>query len=200
MNSRASGTLMGTRAATRARAEAPTAPVGALLFLTGWPACGIAEFGSWLAQRRGYRHLDLEETHPADGAWRAMWYQHLPDKAEALARDLLNEAERWVVTAEHPADQLPHLGPLRDAGFGLWFLQPRMEGYARQRWQARERELDPAVKPAGWDKLADAIRKNARALRPHFRDRCVEALAADGQVDFEALAAIVGALSPAAPR
>ncbi len=168
-------------------AEPPPAE-GTLLFLTGWPACGLSDFGAWLEVHRGYKHLDLDDDSPAEHELREAWARLLPKSPGRLLGELRARADRWVVTGENPADHLPYLGVLREAGFGVWFLQPRMEGHSRQRWLARERELDPATKSAAWDRLADAIRKNARELRPHFRNRCVDALAAEGQLSFETMA------------
>lgn len=163
-----------------------------MLFLTGWPACGLAEFGAWLAEHRGFQHLDLDDDDPEHRDLRSAWDQHLPASAPRLIRTLHARGDRWVITGERPADHLPCLGALREAGVSVWFLQPQLEGHSRQRWLARAREDDPEAKPAAWDKLADAIRRNARELRPHFRNRCVDALAVDGQIDFEVIARAMG--------
>lgn len=184
--STAKATSSGGNARRAATAETP--PAGTLLFLTGWPACGLDEYGAWLEVHRGYRHLDLDDDNPAYRELHAAWAQMLPDSPARLVAELRARADRWVVTGERPADHLHYLGALREAGFGVWFLQPRMESHSRQRWLALERERDPTAKGGAWDKLADSIRRNARELRPHFRNCCVDALAADGLLSFDSMA------------
>lgn len=163
-----------------------------VLFLTGWPACGLAEFGAWLADHRGFQHLDLDDESLEHRDLRAAWHRHLPASGLRLIRELRARGDRWVITGERPADHLPYLGASREAGVSVWFLQPQLEGHSRQRWLALAREENREIKPSAWDKLADAIRRNARELRPHFRNRCVDALAVDGPIDFEVIARAMG--------
>jgi hypothetical protein len=179
------------------KAPAP-ATEGTVLFLTGWPACGIAELGAWLAEHRGHRHLDLDDDSGRDRELREAWAALLPDSAPRLIRELRAHAKRWVITGERPADHLPYLGALSAAGVGLWFLQPQLDGHSRQHWLARERLLNAEARAGAWDKLADAIRRNARELRPHFRNRCIPTLAVDGPIPFEAIAAAMHIPAPGA--
>ena len=170
------------------------APAGAGVFhfLTGWPACGAAEFGAWLAEHRGFAHLNLEDDSSRDADLREAWARLLPDAAGELVATLRARGDQWVVTAGSPADQFAHLAALRDAGFNLWFLQPHQDGLSRQRWLAQERERDPGVKSQTWDRMADAIRRKARDLRPFFRDRCIQTLVTEGLIDGEAFAKAIG--------
>jgi hypothetical protein len=181
----------------RTPASAPAPAPGTLLFLTGWPACGASEFGAWLAEHRGFAHLDLQGDSSREADLREAWSRLLPADAPALVAELGARGDRWVVTAGSPAEQFPHLAALRDAGFVLWFLQPQQDGLSRQRWLAQERERDPAAKSQTWDKMADAIRKKARDLRPFFRDHCIATLTADGLIEGEAMATAIGVPAPA---
>jgi hypothetical protein len=168
-----------------------------LLFISGWPACGETHYGEWLARRFDFQHLDLE-VDPADASeLHTQWAKLVPAKGPAFAARLQKKHPRWVLTGRAPTDNLPRLEALRAGGFSLWFLLARTESLSRQRWLLLEREKDPEVRPVGWEKQADAIRGSARALRPFFRDHCIETLNAGLELlDGDALAARLGVTAP----
>lgn len=147
-----------------------------LIFLSGWPACGQTYYGEWLAEHHGFMHLDLDASASAATEWHDKWERLLPDQAPALARHLRERNPNWVITGENPPDHLRVLGALQAADFQLWFLLPRSETLCRQTWINRERELGMDVEVREWERRAANIRKNARALRPFFRDRCLTTL------------------------
>jgi hypothetical protein len=164
-----------------------------LLFLSGWPACGMHYYGEWLATHHDFRHLDLECLPSQRSELHALWEKSVPARASALAERLLKMHPRWVVTAKAPTDGPAQLEPLQAAGFDLWFLLPRTDAVSRQQWLVHEKEKNPEARGSGWDQQADAIRKAARGLRPYFRDRCVQTLSGVGELmDGDALAARMG--------
>lgn len=147
-----------------------------LTFLAGWPACGEASYGEWLATHRNFRHLDLASDSPAEAAQRSQWEQLCPATAEAFRDDLVSAHPRWVLTTPAPVASAEQLTALKKAGFSLWFLLARTEGLSRQQWLADQREANGDSRPLAWARRAEAIRKQARELRPLFRDRCIETL------------------------
>jgi hypothetical protein len=153
-----------------------------LLFLTGWPACGQAFYGEWLASAHGFHNVNLDEDSSDESELRILWRRYLPRRAPALIKHLLKSNSRWVVTGSAPAEHLDHLSSLQAAGFHLWFLQPRDESLSRLTWLRTEREFDEKAPASGWQKRADAIRQQARQLRPFFRDRCITTLLRVGEL------------------
>jgi hypothetical protein len=166
-----------------------------LLYFSGWPACGAAFYGEWFARRFDFHHVDLDNNAGDDGDVRGLTKKLDATRGAALAQRLYKKYPRWVVTERAPTDDLDRLDALMSVGFSLWFLLARSESLSRQRWLMLEREVDPEVRPAAWEREADAIRSNARRLRPYFRDRCIETLNT-GLVlmDGDELAARVGVL------
>lgn len=169
-----------------------------LFYLSGWPACGAAHYGEWLAAHRGFRHLDLEREADKASDWHQRWNDLTPAKAADFATRLRKQHARWVVTSRIPTGDLAQLKALQTAGFSLWFFLAHTDGVSRQRWLALEREIDPDASPLAWKKQVDAIRNSARGLRPFFRNQCVETLNNSGELlDAAELAVRLGLGKPA---
>jgi hypothetical protein len=170
-----------------------------LLFISGWPACGESHYGEWLARRFDFQHLDLDGDPAEASELHVLWTKLVPTRGPAFAAKLQKKHPRWVLTGRAPTDDLERLEALRAGGFSLWFLLARTESLSRQRWLLLEREKDPETRPVVWEKQADAIRSSARALRPFFRDHCIETLNAGLELmDGDALAARLGVPAAAA--
>lgn len=168
-----------------------TAP--SLLFISGWPACGETFYGEWLATGYDFRHVSLEAGRWDDSEWSGLWRETDTDQAVMLSSQLQEKHPRWVLTSPAPIEDLSRLEVMKAAGFSLWFLLARREELSRQRWLKLEREVDPNANPAAWKRLADAIRKSARGLRPHFRNQCIETLSGTGELlDGDELATRIG--------
>jgi hypothetical protein len=166
---------------------------GAMLFLTGWPECGQAVYGEWLAANSGFRHLNLDLPVSERGEAGRLWEEHVPAGIARFVTGLRKTHARWVITDSDPVRHLPIFGALREAGFELWFLMARTEALSRSCWQQRTREADPSARPGDWLKLAGTIRGSARELRPYFRDRCITTLATSRELlDMAAFAAQIG--------
>jgi hypothetical protein len=151
-----------------------------------------------LARRFDFHHVDLDSGDASDV--HAQWEKLVPGRGPAFAERLRKKHARWVLTGRAPTDNLPRLEALRAGGFSLWFLLARTESLSRQRWLLLERERDPEIRPVAWDKQADAIRSNARALRPFFRDHCIETLNASLELlDGDELAVRLGLKATASP-
>lgn len=164
-----------------------------LFYLTGWPACGEAHYGDWLANHRDFRHLDLAREAESGTEWHLLWEKLTPKRAADFKARLRKQHPRWVVTGRVPTGDLTQLEGLQAAKFSLWFFLPHTESVSRQQWLAQEREVDPNAGPIGWKKQADAIHSSARGLRPFFRNQCVETLNGSGQLlDAAELAARLG--------
>jgi hypothetical protein len=164
-----------------------------LLFLAGWPACGEAFYGEWLAERYDFRHIDLEAESSRDSKSIDLWKNPKAKHPDALANHLLEMHPRWVLTGRAPTGDLSKLTALKAAGFSLWFLLARREEFSRHRWLLLEREADPVTRTTEWKKQAAAIRGSARNLRPFFRNQCIETLVgADELLDVEEMAVKLG--------
>jgi shikimate kinase len=145
-----------------------------ILLLSGIPGSGKSSYGRWLAAKKQFLHLDLEEgdlkKFRLEELWNAFWSAGRDGFVEAL----LDHAAPICLDWGFPPNCLPIVQRLIDAGVeGWWFEakpQPAKKHFLRKRPLA-EADFNKQV-------------KNIEASRPEimtlFQQHIIQALQADG--------------------
>ena len=148
------------------------------IFLAGVPATGKTWLGSWLAEQRGYVHIDAErnggsdfDAHGLHEAWDEVIATGRADGFVAAADRL---GKSVVVNWGFPTCYLYVVSALQSAGVDAWWLQAERT-LARAAFTARG-----GIDPRCFEKQMDDIEREWLLISPVFGSKIVDGLRSDG--------------------
>ena len=148
------------------------------LFIAGIPATGKTWLGSWLAETRGYLHIDAERDSGADFdrlGVHAAWNQLITTgRGRSFVAALDRLSKPVIVNWGFPLDYLYVVTALQEAGIDAWWLGAD-RAQARAGFQKRG-GIDVAL----FDRQMNDIEENWARLESVFRNRIVSGLRQDG--------------------
>ena len=117
-----------------------------LLLLSGRPGAGKTEVGNWLAEHRGFTHIET------DVEWKTWGLLLCGSQSPEGAADMVAKARalgpKVIIEWGFKVDLLGCVRQLRDAGFDAWWLDGDEEA-ARQGYVKRQGD-SPGVMNAYW--------------------------------------------------
>jgi hypothetical protein len=146
-----------------------------ILLLSGIPGSGKSSYGRWLAANKQYVHLDFEEgdlnKFGVEELWNNFWSAGRPGFVEALLRNAAPICLDWGF----PANCLPIVRQLAEAGVELWWFEadPRL---------AKPHFLNRRPKgEADFNEQVTNIEKSREEIMGVFANHVVHALTSDGK-------------------
>lgn len=140
----------------------------ALVLLSGRPGAGKTKYAGWLAEQRGFRHVET------DGEWSA-WGPLLCQDGQASALEVERTARgigrNVVVEWGFRVELLSRVGQLRDVGFDAWWFDGD-EAAARAGY-VRRRGSTPEMMTAYWMQV-NAIRARAAEIHQFYGDHSID--------------------------
>jgi hypothetical protein len=138
-----------------------------LLLISGRPGTGKSEFCRWLAENRGFTHIEVDSDPDR-------WGRYLEQGTLAVARELSRDLRRSVgrdVAFEwgFPPGMLDRVGLLRKVGFEPWWFDGDPVA-ARQGYEHRQGPINPA----DHESQLEAIRKSWKAIEREFDGRIIQ--------------------------
>lgn len=137
------------------------------VLLAGRPGSGKSQFCSWLAEHRGFTHIETDDIE----VW-GEWAPHLlvdnAIQAQATLEAAGSVAENVVIEWGFMPQYLPHVRLLSYVGFSSWFFDAD-EPTARQLWRARR----PDEPWESYDAQTERLRVAWLALTRFYRGRLI---------------------------
>ena len=174
------------------------------ILLAGISATGKSHFGHWLAETKGFLHVDMElpDGEPYSWGWhglRAEWNAFCDGShRNALMKVLKGRGTSVVLNWGFPPWMLPVVSALQAGGFSPWWFdgdgvaaRKVFEKRAQRRLSAADSRLRRLARRAvGWPELRrqmalfdaqyERLSKSWPEIEPLFRGRVVTTLRPDG--------------------
>ena len=155
------------------------------LFISGVPATGKTWLGNWLAQTRGYVHIDAEKNRGADLDRENLHREWKELLDTGRANNFIIAAERlkrpFVINWGFPMRYLSAVDALRRAGVDLWWLHAD-RGQARTALIEREKKKPEheRIPVECFDRQMDEIEQHWSRIEQIFGKNMVDGLKPDG--------------------
>lgn len=159
--------------------------LGQLVILWGVPGVGKSTFARWLAEKKGYDHIDTDAvvlgsaTTRVQAAWAMLGYADGPEgfiaAATAHPRPLAVEFGMW---ANELGLQL--IGRLRRLGGEPWWFDGHREA-AREAWRQENRRSGRPFEDERWGIVVGVIDINWPRIQRFFGHRIVRTIESGGR-------------------
>ena len=172
--------------------------------MSGVSATGKSQFGRWLAETKGFLHVDMEllDAEPYSWGWNGLreeWNVFCDGSdRNALIRQLKRRAASTVLNWGFPPWMLPVVSALKASGVSLWWFdgdgvaaRKVYEERERRRLAAGDSRLRRLARRAiGWPELKEKmalfdaqyerLSKSWPDIEPLFRGHIITTLRSDG--------------------
>lgn len=144
------------------------------ILVSGVPATGKSTFGRWLAENRGFVHIDVENGGFDRYRLAQAWAQAVGLAPEPLVDGLRSIGQPAVVDWGYPPSCLPIVRALHAAGLKAWWFDgapAAARHHFIQRGNVSVQDLDAQIA---------AIQSSWNLLQAFYGERVVETVRVDG--------------------